>query len=104
MPVRIKIKEAPYQTIVNLQAPHHFNVRLPPWPPPFEPHCQFFHALYCRIAAADLYEMGLSTEYVSIDIDAENADWSGVVRKYWTLPVYRMPVCHWKAGPDAPAG
>eukprot|EP01116_Phalansterium_solitarium_P013371 TRINITY_DN3072_c4_g1_i1.p2 TRINITY_DN3072_c4_g1~~TRINITY_DN3072_c4_g1_i1.p2 ORF type:complete len:344 (+),score=147.74 TRINITY_DN3072_c4_g1_i1:114-1145(+) len=53
----------------------------------------FFHAIYCRLAALELAEMGLQTHYTPIDMDASRADWDGVKRQYWTLKTYNLPTC-----------
>jgi protein arginine N-methyltransferase 2 len=54
----------------------------------------FFHAVSCAIADADLSEMGIKTETEEIKMEELGDDvWDGVRRKYWTLPIYRLPIC-----------
>ncbi|TPX60079.1 hypothetical protein SpCBS45565_g07589 [Spizellomyces sp. 'palustris'] len=53
----------------------------------------FFHDVSCRLAEADLREMGLMTEYREYKMDELGDEvWQGVKRPYWSLPVYRLPV------------
>lgn len=55
---------------------------------------QFFHDVYCRVAEADLSEIGLSTKYEEIDVNALGDEvWQGIKRAYWSLPVYNLPTC-----------
>ena len=58
----------------------------------------FFHEVYCNIAAMDLEALGLSTEYQQMVIPKESVEfvWKGVKRAYWSLPIYNLPVCHFK--------
>jgi len=53
----------------------------------------FFHDLYCRIAAVDLLDMGLHTEYRTVPMDVKAEEWEGVKGKYWTLNTYNLPIC-----------
>ncbi|KAJ3326613.1 hypothetical protein HDU76_012773 [Blyttiomyces sp. JEL0837] len=54
----------------------------------------FFHAVSCAIAEADLEEMGLTTQTEEIVMETLGDDvWQGVRRAYWTLPLYRLPIC-----------
>ncbi|KAJ3205294.1 hypothetical protein HDU67_008928 [Dinochytrium kinnereticum] len=54
----------------------------------------FFHAVSCAVAEADLEEMGIKTELIEIQMEGLGDEvWEGVRRRYWTLPVYRLPVC-----------
>ena len=58
----------------------------------------FFHEVYCIIAAMDLEALGLTTEYQQMVIPKESVEfvWKGVKRAYWSLPIYNLPVCHFK--------
>ncbi|KAJ3096002.1 hypothetical protein HDU96_000922 [Phlyctochytrium bullatum] len=57
----------------------------------------FFHAVSCAVAEADLDEIGLSTETVEIPMEKLGDEvWQGVARSYFSLPVYRLPICRLK--------
>ncbi|KAJ3185586.1 hypothetical protein HDU87_000209 [Geranomyces variabilis] len=54
----------------------------------------FFHDVACGLAEADLREMGLETKYIELVVDElGNETWRGVRRPYYSLPIYRLPVC-----------
>lgn len=54
----------------------------------------FFHAVSCAIAEADLEEVGLSTETKEVTMGELGDDvWQGIRRAYFTLDVYRLPIC-----------
>lgn len=52
----------------------------------------FFHNVYCHILAIDLDSYGISIEYVDYPVEAR--DWTKVRKGYFTLPTYRLPICH----------
>lgn len=55
---------------------------------------KFFNDVYCRLAELELQELGLSTEYVSVPIDANSSKlWDGVKRQYYSLSQYQLPIC-----------
>ncbi|KAJ3129744.1 hypothetical protein HK098_000113 [Nowakowskiella sp. JEL0407] len=68
---------------------------------------QFFHDVYCKIAEADLLELGMQTKFVELDVETECKNlgiesplkkdktdvWTGIKRAYWNLPKYRLPIC-----------
>ena len=58
----------------------------------------FFHEVYCNIAAMDLEQLGLTTEYQQMPIPRESVElvWKGVKRAYWSLPFYNLPICRFK--------
>ncbi|KAI9007243.1 S-adenosyl-L-methionine-dependent methyltransferase [Gaertneriomyces semiglobifer] len=54
----------------------------------------FFHDVSCRLAEADLLEIGLTTEYDTIQMDKLGDEvWQGTKRAYFSLPEYRLPKC-----------
>ncbi len=54
----------------------------------------FFHQVYNRIAAADLQEMGVLTEYVTIPFHQLGDEvWERTARPYYSLLNYDLPVC-----------
>ncbi|KAI8587871.1 S-adenosyl-L-methionine-dependent methyltransferase [Geranomyces variabilis] len=54
----------------------------------------FFHDVACGLAEADLREMGLETKYIELVVDELGDEtWRGVRRPYYSLPIYRLPVC-----------
>ena len=54
----------------------------------------FFHDVYNQVAAADLFEMGIETEYIDIEV-AKLGDelWKRTARAYYSLPMYQLPIC-----------
>ncbi|KAJ3106190.1 hypothetical protein HDU97_006823 [Phlyctochytrium planicorne] len=54
----------------------------------------FFHEVSCAVAEADLSDVGLKSEIVEIKMDELGDDvWNGVRRPYFTLDVYKLPIC-----------
>ena len=53
----------------------------------------FLHEVYQRVAALHLEESCIETTYVPVPIDVAAAEWQGVKRAYWSLPVYNLPIC-----------
>lgn len=54
----------------------------------------FFHDVSCSIAEFDLYEIGLKTEMIDVNMDAlGDEEWQGIKRPYFNLPVYHAPKC-----------
>ncbi|KAJ3080135.1 hypothetical protein HK102_003271, partial [Quaeritorhiza haematococci] len=53
----------------------------------------FFHDVYCRIAAMDLQECGVSCEYIPKEMEELGDEvWRGVARPYFSLREYRVPI------------
>lgn len=54
----------------------------------------FFHDVACKIAECDLNEIGFSVEYKTLRVDDLGDDvWKGIKRAYWSLPIYKVPIC-----------
>ncbi|TPX61480.1 hypothetical protein PhCBS80983_g01115 [Powellomyces hirtus] len=54
----------------------------------------FFHDVACGLAEADLEEMGIHTTFKEVVMDdLGDETWKGIKRAYWSLPLYRLPVC-----------
>ncbi|KAJ3032277.1 hypothetical protein HDV00_007734 [Rhizophlyctis rosea] len=54
----------------------------------------FFHDVACRMVELDLADIGLETEFVETNVEELGDEvWQGMRRAYWSLPVYRVPVC-----------
>ena len=61
----------------------------------------FFHGLgadrrvcydvYTKVVEMDLFEAGFDVDWENVPV--KEADWNGIVRKYWTLDTYRLPIC-----------
>ncbi|KAI8820575.1 S-adenosyl-L-methionine-dependent methyltransferase [Fimicolochytrium jonesii] len=59
----------------------------------------FFHDVACALAEADLRDMGLRCEFREVQVDELGDEtWKGIKRAYWSLPVYRLPVCTFDEG------
>ncbi|ORY81733.1 hypothetical protein LY90DRAFT_397332, partial [Neocallimastix californiae] len=58
----------------------------------------FFHDVYCRVASIDLRNCGLTTEYITMPMTEQDSEviWQGVKRRYWSLPTYNLPICHFE--------
>ncbi|KAI8622546.1 S-adenosyl-L-methionine-dependent methyltransferase [Chytriomyces sp. MP71] len=57
----------------------------------------FFHEVSCAVAEADLLDMGIGTRIEKIDIgELGDEEWQGTRRKYWSLPVYNLPICNFQ--------
>lgn len=55
---------------------------------------EFFHEVYCRIAELELRQLGFSTSFETIPMNALDSEvWNGVLRKYWSLKQYNLPIC-----------
>jgi protein arginine N-methyltransferase 2 len=55
---------------------------------------QFFHDVSNRVAECDLADMGLTSEYITLDMDTLGDEvWQGTKRAYWSLPTYKVPIC-----------
>eukprot|EP00842_Homolaphlyctis_polyrhiza_P006931 jgi/Hompol1/827/HPOL_005438-RA len=53
----------------------------------------FFHDVSCRVAELDLGEIGMTTEFVEVNVETLGDDvWRDTKRAYWSLPIYRLPI------------
>lgn len=51
-------------------------------------------AVYTSVSEMHLKDMGLQTQWYNVDVpDGGEVRWEGVVRRYWDLPTYRLPIC-----------
>jgi type IV protein arginine methyltransferase len=54
----------------------------------------FFHEVYNQVARADLWGMGVSTEYVELNVgELGDEIWVGTARAYYSLEGYQLPIC-----------
>ena len=64
------------------------------------PRCRFFHAVYTRIVAEDLAQLGFECQYLELPVDVDNAawakEWAGVQTRYWFNRAYHLPIVYWK--------
>lgn len=52
--------------------------------------------VYCQVVELDLCNAGLDIEWIDVPVDVAEegeGEWKGVRRRYWTLDMYRLPVC-----------
>ncbi|KAF4632582.1 hypothetical protein G7Y89_g5537 [Cudoniella acicularis] len=53
--------------------------------------------VYGKVVECDLSEAGLDVEWTDVEVgklgEEGEGEWEGVRRRYWTLEVYRLPVC-----------
>jgi protein arginine N-methyltransferase 2 len=55
--------------------------------------------VYGKVVELDLCEAGMDVEWTDVEVPLEGmekageGEWKGVRRRYWTLDVYRLPVC-----------
>lgn len=55
--------------------------------------------VYGKVVELDLCEAGMDVEWTDVEVPLEGmekereGEWNGVRRRYWTLDVYRLPVC-----------
>ncbi|KAG8795837.1 Arginine N-methyltransferase 2 [Ceratobasidium sp. 428] len=54
-----------------------------------------FYDVYTKLSALHLEDMGLTTSWEDVDVHtaAEGEGAWGETRKYFSLPLYRMPIC-----------
>lgn len=54
-----------------------------------------FYDVYTKMSALHLEDMALATSWEDVDVHAasEGLGAWGETRKYFSLPVYRMPIC-----------
>lgn len=57
---------------------------------------QFFYDVYCALVPLELLELGIQTEFKNIDMVLDEDEWKTIRQKYWTLSVYKMPMCTWQ--------
>ncbi|RKP18521.1 S-adenosyl-L-methionine-dependent methyltransferase [Rozella allomycis CSF55] len=56
---------------------------------------QFFYNVYSRIVDMDLAQLGFKVEFENISMnDLGDGIWQDTRREYWSLPVYKLPVCN----------
>ncbi|KAJ9477334.1 Protein arginine N-methyltransferase 2 [Pseudozyma hubeiensis] len=53
---------------------------------------QFFYDVYTRISELDLKEIGLTTQWHTLEPQVKEEEWDGVKRKYWELARYHCPI------------
>ncbi|KXN68305.1 S-adenosyl-L-methionine-dependent methyltransferase [Conidiobolus coronatus NRRL 28638] len=55
---------------------------------------KLFHDVYCQVVEYHLQEIGISIEFVTVEMDPESCKiWDGVKRRYWQLEKYHLPIC-----------
>ena len=65
----------------------------------------FFHTVYCRLASAELENLGFETTFEVCPIDtADPKIWSGVKRRYWWGSQYFLPTCKLAGGGEGRGG
>lgn len=55
--------------------------------------------MYTRVSELHLEDVGLAVEWTDVDVNLDAETW-GETRKYFSLPIYRMPVASWPAYDD----
>mmetsp|Transcript_3908 Transcript_3908/g.7890 ORF Transcript_3908/g.7890 Transcript_3908/m.7890 type:complete len:562 (+) Transcript_3908:80-1765(+) len=59
----------------------------------FAPKCIFEHAMFCRMAQADLFDLGLQCDILPINVGSLGDDvWQGVRQRYWHFKTYYLPL------------
>lgn len=53
---------------------------------------RFFYEVYTRISELDLKEIGLTTQWTTMQPKVTEQEWQGVKRKYWDLADYYCPL------------
>ena len=62
------------------------------------PDNAFFHRVYCEIVKDDLSILGLTTQFVSLPLNANSDEiWKHVCRRYWYGDVYHLPIAQMHA-------
>jgi type IV protein arginine methyltransferase len=51
----------------------------------------FFHDVYTNLSELHLREVGMKVAWSDVDVDGSDDTWNQT-RKYFSLPVYRLPV------------
>ncbi|PWZ03421.1 hypothetical protein BCV70DRAFT_155592 [Testicularia cyperi] len=52
----------------------------------------FFYEVYTRISELDLKEIGLDTQWHSMQPEIKEEEWQGIKQKYWQLETYYCPL------------
>lgn len=59
----------------------------------FAPNCIFEHAMFCRMAQSDLFDLGLQCDILPINVGSLGDDvWQGVRQRYWHFKTYYLPL------------
>lgn len=66
----------------------------------------FFHGLgadtqtvydvYTQILEIELAEFGMTVAFEDVLVSTRDEEWKGAKRRYWKLPVYRLPLCQFQ--------
>jgi len=51
-----------------------------------------FYDVYTQVAELHLRDLGVHTEWSDVEVGVQDEVW-GKTRKYFSLPIYRMPIC-----------
>lgn len=52
-----------------------------------------FYDVYTQLSDLHLADIGLAVEWSDVDVSQEHQDRWGNTKKYFTTPIYRLPVC-----------
>lgn len=54
-----------------------------------------FYDVYTRVSDCHLAEVGADVDWYDVEVDQGDEQW-GETRKYFTLPIYRLPIARLK--------
>lgn len=52
-----------------------------------------FHDVACQVVVSDLASLGISTDFLTMDMELDDEEWIETRDQYWKLKEYRVPVC-----------
>jgi protein arginine N-methyltransferase 2 len=67
----------------------------------YSSHAQFsdtlFYDVYTRLSDLHLADVGVDVEWSDVDIMQGDEDRWGETKRYFTVPIYRLPTCKMRA-------
>ena len=54
---------------------------------------QICYDVYRKVVEMDLFEAGFDVEWETIRVPEMDEEWTGMKRRYWHVPEYKLPTC-----------